>query len=147
MVTSRSDGGVTKAAGFALMLSLFALTGCDMGMEQSSNRYEQLNIETRKLLEVLKQVTDEAAANEHLDELNEAGDKIRDIIKRIADADAKKKDGNMGMVTNFRQSQMWITTGDSARRQIGRIREADPKAGAIVDQALEGIEFPDSMEK
>ena len=54
----------------------------------------------------------------------------------------KNKKGGMGRIANFRQASLFQQTGDSARRQVERIREADPKAGAIVDKAVDGIEFP-----
>lgn len=132
-------------AGVAIVCGLWLAVGCDMGMEQSSNRYEQLNIETTKLLDVLKQVSDEASAKEHQAELEEAGENIRDIQEKItaaAEKTAKKGGGGLGRITNNRQAKMFQQSGDSARRQVDRIREADAKAGAIVDKALEGVEFP-----
>ncbi|MEX0612868.1 MAG: hypothetical protein WD738_22650 [Pirellulales bacterium] len=131
--------------GAAVAYGLLALAGCDLGMEQSSNRYEQLNIETKKLTDILEQVTDEASAKAHQTEMQEAGDKMRDVQKRIADAEekrAKNGGGGMGNITNFRQASLFQQTGDAARRQTERIRETDAKAGDIVDKALEGVELP-----
>jgi chromosome segregation ATPase len=143
MVLSRCgrSGRIAAVIGIAVLVC-----GCDMGLEQSSNRYEQLNIETKKLTEVLNKITDEKSAKEHQSELEEAGERIRDIQKRIAESEerkAKKGGGGMGGITNFRQASLFEQTGDAARRQVERIREADEKAGAIVDSALTGIQFPE----
>jgi len=130
-----------------LISGLILLAGCDMGLDDPSNKYEQLNIETKALLEVLRKITDEESAKANLAALEESAGKVRDIQKRINEAAAaraeKKKGGGMGMVTNASQEKQFRYTGDSARRQVDRIREADSKAGAIVDKAVEGIEFPD----
>jgi hypothetical protein len=130
-----------------LVCGLVLLAGCDMGLDDPSNKYEQLNIETKTLLEVLRKITDEASANANLADLEEAAGKVRDIQKKINESAAaraeKKKGGGMGIVTNASQAKQFRYTGDSARRQVVRIREADAKAGAIVDKAVEGIEFPD----
>jgi hypothetical protein len=130
-----------------LVCGLILVAGCDMGWDDPSNKYEQLNIETKTLLEVLRKITDEESANANLADLEEAAGKVRDIQTRINEAEQaraeKKKGGGMGMITNASQAKQFQYTGDSARRQVDRIREADPKAGAIVDKAVEGIEFPD----
>jgi len=139
----------TLASAVFVVLGLSLLVGCDMGLEQSANRYEQLNIETKKLIDVLRQVTDEASATAHQDELEEAGETIRDIQARIVAAEEKKAKeggGGMGRITNYRQADIFEQTGYSARRQIERIREGDAKAGAIVDTALEGIVWPEPPE-
>jgi hypothetical protein len=131
--------------GAATACGLLALAGCDLGLEQSSNRYEQLNIETKKLTDVLEQIEDEATAKAHQAELEEAADSVREVQKRIADAEAKRAEkggGGMGKITNFRQASLFQQTGDAARRQTERIRAADDKAADIVDKALEGVEFP-----
>jgi hypothetical protein len=131
----------------AAVIGIALTAGCDMGLEQSSNRYEQLNIETKKLTEILRQISDEASAKAHQEELDEVGDEMRDIQERIvASAEKKAKEGGgpgLGGVANFRQASLWEQSGDAARRQVERIREADPKAGAIVDKALEGVQFPE----
>ena len=125
--------------------SLLALAGCDLGLEQSSNRYETLNIETKKLTDILEQIDSEASATAHLAELEEAAGKMRDVQKRIADAEAKRAEkggGGMGNITNFRQASLFQQTGDAARRQTERIRLVDEKAGVIVDKAMEGVDLP-----
>jgi hypothetical protein len=122
------------------------ITGCDMGLKESSNRYEQLNIEGKKLLDVLKKITDEATAKANQSALEESGDNLRDIQERILASEAKKAkegSGGMGRITNYRQAGLWEQTGDAARRQVERIRDEDAKAGAIVDKALEGVVFPE----
>jgi hypothetical protein len=122
------------------------ITGCDMGLKESSNRYEQLNIEGKKLLDVLKTITDEASAKANQSALEESGDNLRDIQDRILASEEKKAKeggGGMGRITNYRQAGLWEQTGDAARRQVERIREEDAKAGAIVDKALEGVVFPE----
>jgi hypothetical protein len=126
---------------------LLVLAGCDMGLDDPANKYEQLNIETKTLLEVLRKINDEASATENLADLEDAAGKVRDIQRRINDAEEaraqKKKGGGMARITNASQAKQFQFVGDSARRQVERIRQADPKAGAIVDKAVEGIEFPD----
>jgi hypothetical protein len=71
---------------------------------------------------------------------------MRDVQKRIADADEKRakkgSGGGMGNITNFRQASLFQQAGDAARRQTERIRTADAKAGDIVDKAMEGIKLP-----
>jgi hypothetical protein len=126
--------------------SMIIVAGCDMGLKQSSNRYEQLNIEGKKLIEVLRKITDEASAKANQSELKTLGENLRDIQGRILAAQEKKAKeggGGMGVVTNFRQAGIWEQTGDAARRQVEWIREKDAKAGAIVDKALEGVVFPE----
>jgi hypothetical protein len=131
----------------AAVVGIALTAGCDMGLEQSSNRYEQLNMETKKLTEILRQISDEASAKAHESELEEVGDEMRDIQERItASAEKKAKEGSgpgLGGVANYRQASLWEQSGDAARRQVERIREADPKASAIVDKALEGVQFPE----
>jgi hypothetical protein len=129
-----------------LFVAVVLMAGCDMGLKESSNRYEQLNIEGKKLLDVLKKITDEASAKASQAELEEHGESLRDIQERILASEEKKAKeggGGMGRITNYRQAGLWEQTGDAARRQVERIREADAKAGAIVDKALEGVVFPE----
>jgi hypothetical protein len=132
---------MAAAVGIALM------AGCDMGLEQSSNRYEQLNIETKKLTDILRNINDEASAKAHEEELTEVADEMRDIQERItASAEKKAKEGEgpgLGGVANFRQASLWQQSGDAARRQVERIRETDAKAGAIVDKAMQGVQLPE----
>jgi hypothetical protein len=126
--------------------SMIIITGCDMGLKQSSNRYEQLNIEGKKLIDVLRKITDEASAKANQAELEASGENLRDIQGRIIAAEEKKAKeggGGMGRITNFRQAGLWEQTGDAARRRVESIRETDAKAGAIVDKALEGVVFPE----
>ena len=129
-----------------VIAGIILITGCDMGLKESSNRYEQLNIEGKKLLDVLKTITDEASANANQSALEESGDNLRDIQERILASEEKKAKeggGGMGRITNHRQAGLWEQTGDAARRQVERIRKEDAKAGAIVDKALEGVVFPE----
>jgi hypothetical protein len=138
-------GWAARWLGAAGVCSCLALAGCDLGLEQSANRYEQLNIETKKLTDVLEQIDDEPSAKAHQAELEEAAERVRDVQKRIADAEAKKAEsggGGMGRITNFRQASLFQQTGDAARRQTERIRATDDKAADIVDKAMEGIELP-----
>jgi len=131
--------------GAATACGMLALAGCDLGLEKSANRYEQLNIETKELNEILRQVNDEASAKAHQGEMEEAADEVRDVQERIAEVEAKRAErggGGMGNVTNFRQASLFEQIGDATRRHKERIREADEKAGDIVDKALEGIELP-----
>jgi hypothetical protein len=129
-----------------MFCGLIVLAGCDMGLEDSSNRYETLNLETKTLIEVLRKISDEKSANENLASLEESAGKIRDIQGRIRDAEearAGKKKGGMGRIANARQASLFQQTGDAARRQVERIRAENVKAGAIVDKAVAGIEFPE----
>jgi PleD family two-component response regulator len=123
-------------------LGAVAWVGCDMGLDQPANRYEQLNQETKKLLNELKQVTDEKTANEHRAALEEAAANIRRVQEGIVGVETNNQGGGMARITNHRQATMWMQIADGARRQTERIREADAKAGAIVDKALEGVIFP-----
>jgi hypothetical protein len=128
------------------IMGMIIMAGCDMGMKQSANRYEQLNIEGKKLIDVLRKITDEASAKANQAELEASGENLRDIQARILAAQEKKAKeggGGMGGVANFRQAGIWEQTGDSARRRVEAIREKDAKAGAIVDKALEGVVFPE----
>jgi hypothetical protein len=133
-----------------VICGLIALAGCDLGLADTSNRYEQLNLETKALNEVLRQISDEASANANLAALEEAAGKVRETQGRIREAEEaraeKKKGGGMGRIANARQASQFQYTGDAARRQVERIREADAKSGAIVDKAVEGIEFPELPE-
>jgi hypothetical protein len=130
-------------------MGLSGLAGCDMGLEDSANRYETLNLQTKDLLDVLKQISNEDTAKARLSDLEAAAGKVRETQQKInasAEKRAEKGGGGMSRITNHRQAGMFIQTADSARRQADRIREADAKAGAIVDKALEGIEFPEASQ-
>jgi PleD family two-component response regulator len=145
----RTERACKSAFFFVAALSTMGfngLAGCDMGLEDSANRYETLNLQTKDLLEVLKQISTEETANAHLSELQAAANKVRESQQKInesAEKRAEKGGGGMSRITNHRQAGLFIQTADSARRQADRVREADAKAGAIVDKALEGIEFPE----
>ncbi len=139
LLAKRSSAGNNFA--LVILSGLWLVVGCDMGLEQSSNRYERLNDETTKLLKVLEQINNEATATEHQAELEKFAEKIRGVQKKINEAAGKEGTG-MGRITNARQAELSQSTGDSARRLIDHIRETDAKAGAIVDKALEGVEFP-----
>lgn len=133
--------GVAMACGFLV------LAGCELpGKGESSNRYEQLNIETKKLIEVLEQISDEKSAKAHEAELVAAADGVRAVQKRIKEAEEKRakagSSGGMGAITNARQASLFQQVGDSARRNAERIREEDMNAGVIVDKAMDGIELP-----
>jgi hypothetical protein len=129
-----------------LVCGLIVLAGCHLGMDDPSNRYEQLNIDTKSLIQVLRKITDEASANANLAELEEVAGKVRDTQTKIREAEAAKaekgKGGGMGAFTNARQASLFQDSGDNARRLVEGLRKADPKAGAIVDKAVEGIEWP-----
>jgi hypothetical protein len=151
MLAQAARGLVSTGKGWGIVFcGLLLVAGCDMGLEGSSNRYEQLNQETKKLIEALKPITDEATANTQLAAVEEAAEMIRTIQARIREAEEKKAakgGGGMGGITNSRQASLFQQTGDAARRQIDRIREHDPKAGAIVDKAVEGIVLPPPPEE
>ncbi len=143
-----TSGLVAAGSRVAVVIcGLIVLAGCDLGLSDTSNRYEQLNEETKALNAVLQKISDEASANANLAALEEAAGKVRDTQSRIREAEEaraeKKKGGGMGMITNARQASQFRYTGDAARRTVERIRQADAKAGAIVDKAVEGIEFPE----
>jgi len=123
-------------------VTTFAWAGCDMGLDKPANRYEYLAQQTIKLLNVLRQVTDEASAKAHAAELEELAASIREIQAGITKSE--KDTGGMLVATNFSQANRWRQTADNARRQAERIREKDAKAGAIVDKAIEGVIFPES---
>ena len=127
-----------------VLLATTVWAGCDLGLDQPANRYERLNEEMKRLLAELKQVTDEATANEHLAAIGAAAAKVRDVQQGIVGAETDNDKKGMARITNHRQATMWMQIADNARRQTERIREADAKAGAIVDKALEGVIFPES---
>src|SRR5262245_30598950 len=88
--------GVVRGAYRTLLVAIVGLllVGCDLGMDDPSNRFEQLNIDTKSLIEVLKKITDEASANANLAELDEAAGKVRDTQTAIREAEeAKEKKG------------------------------------------------------
>jgi len=126
------------------VLATTAWAGCDMGLDQPSNRYERLNQEMKVLVGELKQVTDEATANEHRAAIEAAVAKILEVQKGIIGAEADNDKKGMARITNHRQATMWMQIADSARRQVEWIRETDIKAGAIVDKAIEGVIFPEN---
>jgi hypothetical protein len=121
-----------------LAICLLAVAGCDLGLDESSNRYEQLNQETKLLVEQLRQVTDAASAQQRLPEIQALGDKIRKAQEGIFTAES---DNPMGMAkaTNVRQAQLFYQVAAGVVRNLERINEADPKAGAMVNEALKGI--------
>jgi predicted nucleic acid-binding Zn-ribbon protein len=127
---------------------LLIMSGCDLGLEQSANRFEQLNLEIKNLLGILNQITTEDSARAHQAELEDVAEKIRDIQGGIQAAEEKsaKEGKSMGRIANNRQAQLFEQSGDAARRQVDRIRQADAAAGAVVDKALEGVVFPEPMD-
>ena len=124
------------------VLGTVGWAGCDLALDEPANRYEQLNQETKKLLDVLKQITDENTANQHRAALEQAAAGVRQVQEGIIGVETDNQGGGMARITNHRQASMWMQVADSARRQTERIRETDAKAGAIVDKALEGVIFP-----
>lgn len=129
-----------------IVCGLIVFAGCDLGLDDPSNRYEQLNIETKEIITVLRKINNEESANANLAELEVVAGKIRDTQTKIREAEEAKaekgKGGGMGAFTNARQASLFQDSGDNARRLVEGIRAADPKAGAIVDKAVEGIEWP-----
>lgn len=125
------------------VLAVTAWAGCDMGLDQPANRYERLNQEMKKLLAELRQVTDEATANEHRAAIEAAATSIRDVQDAIIEVETKKKGTGMGRITNFSHAKQWQQISFSVRRQVERIREADVQAGSIVDTAIAGVIFPE----
>jgi hypothetical protein len=121
-----------------VVLCLLVVAGCDLGLEESSNRYQQMGQETSQLAKVLQQVTDEASAKQRLPEIQELGDKIREIQKGIMGAESNNPKG-MVAATNVRQMQLFFQVAAGVVRNMDRIRETDPKAGEMVDEALQGI--------
>jgi hypothetical protein len=119
-------------------LCLLAAAGCDLGLEQSSNRYEQMGQEARKLNLLLQQVTDEASAKQRLPEIQALGDSIREIQGKIIDSEA---DNPMGMpnVANVRQAKLFYQVAAGVPRHLERINETDPQAGQMIGEALKDI--------
>jgi hypothetical protein len=123
------------------------LGGCELpGKGESSNRFEELNLETKKLIDVLEKIMDLETAKANQVELQAAADKVRDVQRRIQEAAAQRAEkgsgGGMAMVTNFRQASLFEQVGDAARRQKERIEENCMHAGDIVVKAMDGIELP-----
>jgi hypothetical protein len=123
-----------------VVLCLLVTAGCDLGLEESSNRYQQMGQETSQLAKVLQQVTDEASAKQRLPEIQELGDKIRTIQKGIIDAES---DNPLGMpkATNVRQSQLFFQVAAGVSRNIERINQTDDKAGQMINEALKDISW------
>jgi hypothetical protein len=121
-----------------LAICLLAVAGCDLGLDESSNRYEQLNEQTKLLVEQLRQVSDAASAQQRLPEIQALGDKIRKIQEGVFQAE---KDNQMGVAkaTNVRQMQLFFQVSAGVVRHLDRINQADPKAAEPIDKALEGI--------
>jgi hypothetical protein len=146
----RRAGLVTASLVITTAFGLLGVAGCDLpGKGESSNRYEDLNIQTKKLIDVLEKIQDENTAKQYETELIAAADAVREVQKRIADAAAKaaeKGGSGMGMVTNFRQASLFEQVGNAARREKERIEEIDIQASIIVNQAMDGIELPESDE-
>jgi hypothetical protein len=119
-------------------MCLLAAGGCDLGLEESSNRYEQIGKETRQLAKILQQVTDEASAKQRLPEIQALGDKIRELQKKII---ASEADNPMGMpkATNVRQANLFYQVAMSVSRNLERINQADEKAGEMINDALQDI--------
>lgn len=121
-------------------LCLLVVAGCDLGLEESSNPYENITKETGQLAKILQQVTDEASARDRLPEIQELGDKIRTIQKGIIDAES---DNPLGMpkATNVRQSQLFFQVAAGVSRNIERINQTDEKAGQMINEALKDISW------
>jgi len=119
-------------------LCLVIAAGCDLELEESSNRYEKMGQETSKLAKVLQQVIDEASAKQRLPEIQELGDKIREIQQGIIGAESNNSQG-MVVATNVRQMQLFFQVAAGVVRNMDRIRQTDPKAGDMIDKALQGI--------
>jgi len=119
-------------------LSLLVAVGCDLGLEESSNRYEQLTKETSQVSKLLQRVTDEESAQERLPEIQELGDRIRALQAKIIKSES---DNPLGMpkATNVRQSQLYFQVASGVSRHIERINESAQKAGEMINKALEGI--------
>jgi hypothetical protein len=124
------------------VLTCVVSAGCDLGLDQPANRYEQLNVETKKMLTVLRQVNDEESAVAQQATIEAIGENLRNIQKAIIKAESKDDGGGMARITNYSQATQWQQGGYSIYRQAERIREADDKAGMIVDKALEDVELP-----
>jgi hypothetical protein len=123
-------------AGLALCCAV--LVGCDLGLEESSNRYQQLNDETKLLVDQLRQVTDTASAQQRLPEIQALGAKIRQIQEGVFQAE---KDNQMGVAkaTNVRQMQLFFQVSAGVVRHLDRINKVDPKVAEPINKALEGI--------
>jgi hypothetical protein len=117
---------------------LMVTAGCDLGLDESSNRYEKMGEVTAQLAKVLQQVTNEASARQHLPEIQKLGDQLREIQKGILGAES---DNPLGMpkATNVRQAKLFNQVATGVVHSLERIRQADSKAGELVDQALQGI--------
>ena len=125
----------------AILLLAGVVAGCDMGMDKSASRYEQLNIETKKLVDILRQITDEATAKAHEAELTETADTIREIQDGIRETAGKSKNPGGAMIVNHRQASLYAQVAQNASNRIQQIRDTDEKASAIVDKAVAGITF------
>jgi hypothetical protein len=121
-ILSRAAAGGHVAV---LLLGLVAVAGCDLEMEDSGSRFKQLNTQTSELIRILRQVKDEATANEHLAELQEVGAKIHDIQQRIMDYAASGKAGGAAVIANHRQASLWAQAAENVRNQLDWLRTQD----------------------
>jgi hypothetical protein len=119
-------------------MCLLALGGCDLGLDESSNRYEQIGKESVQLAKILQQVTDENSAKQRLPEIQELGDKIRELQKRILESESHNPMG-MPKATNVRQAKLFSQIAGNVSRNIERINQADAKAGELINEALKDI--------
>lgn len=138
----RGDAEIVKRcaraiAGMMVVIAASVVVGCEM--DKSANRFEQLNIETKKLVDILRQITDEASAKEHEAELTELADEIREIQKGIVDGLGKSKNKGGAMIVNHRQASLYAQVAQNASNRIRQIRETDEKAADIVDKAVAGL--------
>lgn len=122
----------------AILIGCLAAGGCDMEFDKSASRHEQMVEEAGKLSKILQQVTDEASARAHLDEIQVIGDRLRELQGASIDAQSKSET-NVSMITSNRQARLFRQVALGVVRNSDRIREADPQAGELIDKALEGI--------
>lgn len=130
--------GPRSWAGAVVTLGLLAAVGCDLQMDKSANRFEQMSEETKKLNKLLQQVTDEASAKAHIDEIKQLGDNLREIQADFLE-DASGNKSNLSLLTNHRQAGLFRQVALGVERNQQRIRETDEKAGEMIDEALAGI--------
>jgi hypothetical protein len=137
---NRDETGHWSWAAAVVTLGLLATVGCDLQMDKSANRFEQMGEETKKLNKLLQQVTDEASAKAHIEEIKQLGDNLRKIQGDFLE-DASNNKTNYSVITNHRQAGLFRQVALGVERNQERIREADEKAGEMIDEALKDIHW------
>lgn len=121
-----------------ILIAVTSFAGCDAWLKQNVNRVDLLNESTKKLLDAIKPVKDEATAKQQLPEIKAAADEIRAMWAKIHESQ-EKSESNISKVTqhaDMKQNQQLLY---SLNRKLEYLQSADEKAYEIVKKAVEGV--------